>query len=592
MSVQMFSFGRVASVSLFAMLFGLSLATAAAPTLDTSFGVNGIVEQSFPDETLGGFVLSSLIQRDGRILASGRYVYGKGSFGRSLYRDALVRYDEDGSLDASFGQAGVLSSSPPEPAFLQRDGKIVGVGPTGLTRINSDGSPDAGFITDGAAAIPWFPDIFPGNLAQQADGKIIAFGTVPSLSGLVLVRFNTDGALDSTFNNDGFVLVPHGSSDVLGAALAIRPDGKLVIATSTAYSTARRFMLTQYYPDGTLDSKFGSGGTASATFTSLVTGTVMLVRQPDGRLIVAGVDYVLVTQNYPVHSLRLVGFTPTGQVDLGFGTGGTVNLKTEGGPNAAEVRDLKTQPDGKLLIVYETQLPFAPSQMVRVMRFAVDGAADPTFGNVGTLIASPMGDIRTIALQPNGDLVFGGTSATGDFALARFVSGPSAAIEYYNASLNHYFLSMNPQEVGDLDLGVQPGWVRTGLSFLTYGSAASATGTSANPVCRFHIPPQHGNSHFFSADPVECAIAVNKIDTDPNFSGYIEETSNAFYIDLPDKATGICPANTTPVYRLWNQAPASNHRYTTSVIVKDQMIANGWVAEGYGPNAIDMCAPQ
>ena len=136
------------------------------------------------------------------------------------------------------------------------------------------------------------------------------------------------------------------------------------------------------------------------------------------------------------------------------------------------------------------------------------------------------------------------------------------------------------------------GWTRTGLSFLTYGSAASATGTSASPVCRFYIPPQHGNSHFFSADPVECAIAAAAIGTNPDFSGYVEETPNAFYINLPDKHTGACPANTTPVYRLWNHLPATNHRYTTSVVAKNQMIANGWVAEGYGPDAVGMCAPQ
>ena len=178
------------------------------------------------------------------------------------------------------------------------------------------------------------------------------------------------------------------------------------------------------------------------------------------------------------------------------------------------------------------------------------------------------------------------------FAVTRFISGPMAAIEFYNPALNHYFMSMDPLEVADLDLGTFPGWIRTSLSFLTYGSAASATGTLANPVCRFYIPPQHGNSHFLSADPVECALAREKTATDPNFSGYVEETPNAFYIDLPDKATGECPASTTPVYRLWNQRPDSNHRYTTSVAIKDQMIANGWFAEGYGPNAVDMCAPQ
>src|SRR5258708_19187479 len=106
MSAQMLSIGRVARGSLFAMLFGLSLPTAAAPTLDASFGVNGIVDQTFPGQLLGGTVLSSLIQRDGRILASGRYVVGTGGFGRPLYYNVLARHYTDGSLDVNFGQAG------------------------------------------------------------------------------------------------------------------------------------------------------------------------------------------------------------------------------------------------------------------------------------------------------------------------------------------------------------------------------------------------------------------------------------------------------------------------------------------------------
>jgi hypothetical protein len=164
-----------------------------------------------------------------------------------------------------------------------------------------------------------------------------------------------------------------------------------------------------------------------------------------------------------------------------------------------------------------------------------------------------------------------------------------AVIEFYNESLDHYFISTNPQEIGDLDHGVHPGWARTGLTFNAYNAAIVGFG----PVCRFYIPPQHGDSHFFSADAVvECANVLAKIQTDPNYSGYFYETPNAFYIGLPDMAAGVCRTGTVSVYRLWNNHADSNHRYTTDPAVKAQMIAKGYLPEGYGPDSVVMCAPQ
>jgi len=68
------------------------------------------------------------------------------------------------------------------------------------------------------------------------------------------------------------------------------------------------------------------------------------------------------------------------------------------------------------------------------------------------------------------------------------------------------------------------------------------------------------------------------------------EAPNVFYIALPDTVTGVCPVGTIAVYRLWNQRSDSNHRYTTSLAVATQMINAGYLAEGYGPNAVIMCA--
>src|SRR6478735_559988 len=138
----------------------------------------------------------------------------------------------------------------------------------------------------------------------------------------------------------------------------------------------------------------------------------------------------------------------------------------------------------------------------------------------------------------------------------------NTAIEFYHQGFDHYFITSLLDEIAALDSGKLTGWSRTGRGFSIFGVAPPAPLTAA-PVCRFYIPPEHGDSHFFSASAAECAAIRGKIGIDPNYSGYIEETPSAFYALLPDFATGACPASTVPVYRLWNQRADSNHRYTT-----------------------------
>jgi hypothetical protein len=168
---------------------------------------------------------------------------------------------------------------------------------------------------------------------------------------------------------------------------------------------------------------------------------------------------------------------------------------------------------------------------------------------------------------------------------------PVTVVEYYAAALDHYFITPLAAEIDALDSGRIPGWTRTGQTFLAYPSQSTAD-LAANPVCRFYIPPQDGDSHFFSASPDECAALLQKVMTDPRYSGFVYETPNLFYIDLPPNlVTGICPPLTMPVYRLYNNRADTNHRYTTDPAIRAQMIAKGYIPEGYGPDSVSMCAP-
>jgi len=132
---------------------------------------------------------------------------------------------------------------------------------------------------------------------------------------------------------------------------------------------------------------------------------------------------------------------------------------------------------------------------------------------------------------------------------------------------------------------VHPGWVRTGLRFFGYDAPAAG----ASPVCRYYRTPGFGDSHFYSASVSECAaVAANP----QQFPGWSLETSNAFYIALPDATTGACAAGTVPVWRFYNQLTI-NHRYTTDRLVRDDLRSKPgtWVPEGYGPDSVIMCAP-
>jgi hypothetical protein len=165
-----------------------------------------------------------------------------------------------------------------------------------------------------------------------------------------------------------------------------------------------------------------------------------------------------------------------------------------------------------------------------------------------------------------------------------------SVIEYYNPKLDHYFISGSQPDLDALKSGLFPGWEETGRSFPVWVTRTPGDfgGFVAPPnlqdVCRIYIPPAKGDSHFYSASAVECAESMAK---DPE---YVLETQAAFLATLPDPLTGACPPGQVQVFRVWNQRADSNHRYTASRSVRDQMLKAGYAQEGYGPDGVAFCA--
>lgn len=178
-------------------------------------------------------------------------------------------------------------------------------------------------------------------------------------------------------------------------------------------------------------------------------------------------------------------------------------------------------------------------------------------------------------------------TSDGPYTIPAIYSGKAAgaatmdAVEYYNPGLDHYFLTWVANEIAILDAGIKShGWTRTGKHFPVYPQAQPG----ASPICRYYIPPDKGNSHFYGRGTVECASTGQKNPT------FVNEDPAFMYMILP--TDGVCPANTTiPVYRVFSNRSDANHRYMIDPAVRDQMVARGWLAEGDGPDLVVMCAP-
>ena len=165
-------------------------------------------------------------------------------------------------------------------------------------------------------------------------------------------------------------------------------------------------------------------------------------------------------------------------------------------------------------------------------------------------------------------------------ALPAMAAVPAAqqvdVIEFYNAALDHYFVTTDAKEAADLDSGVHVGWKRTGLTFKAIKPGVSVPGSVS--ICRFYGKPEAKlDSHFYSASAAECASVQEKF-------GYawLLESTEVFRSFPVDTTTGKCATDSEPVFRLWNNRADVNHRYTTQMSVYTAMVAKGYIAEGNG----------
>jgi uncharacterized delta-60 repeat protein len=349
-------------------------------TVDTHFGTNGSVLTSFGDGSIQAVGVT--VQADGRIVVAGTLTNAE-----FVQEIVLARYTKDGILDSSFGTGGEV-----------------------LTTFGGDTSATAAGVT------------------IDPTGRIVVAATVSGFDSsdnffedFAVARYRTNGSLDASFGSGGEALADFGSGvSATAAGVAIAPGGKIVVAGSiTDPNTFNNdFAVARFNASGSLDTSFGSGGEATASFGPDTSDTAVGVAvQADGKIIVAGTDQDFDT-NF-IDEFGLARFNANGSLDATFGTGGLV--ATSFGPSAsAFAGGVTIQPDGRIVVAGTVQ-DFATDVISEfgLARYDTNGSLDASFGS-GGLVTTSFGpgtsaSAAGVAIGSDGEIIVAGTITDSNF---------------------------------------------------------------------------------------------------------------------------------------------------------------------------------
>ena len=510
--------------------------------LDTSFGSTGKVITAIGNGNDGAYSLA--LQPDGKIVVSGSCLNG------TTYDFCLARYLASGALDLSFNGTGKV-----------------------MTAIGSG--------TDAAYSV-----------ALQPDGKIVVAGRCSNGTNtdFCLARYLASGALDVSLNSTGTVITTIGSGGDIARGVALQPDGKIVVAGYCTNGTTYDFCLARYLASGTLDVSFNGSGTVITPIGVGDDYAISLALQPDGKIIVSGV-----CSNGANSDFCLARYLANGTFDTSFNSTGKVI--TPIGSSDDYGYSVALQPDDKIVVagycVSGANFDFC------LARYLANGTLDTSFGSTGkviTAIGSGTDVANSAALQPDGKIVVAGFCSNGtndDFCLARYDGGPNTPktlTEYIYNPLNYYFLTSRDTEKAALD--ALPGWARTGQSFSTRSFAdPGALGISRYYFDQIAMSQTRG-SHFYTlVDSEKTALAA----LNPNNQAsprlpYYEGIDSYAFLPVIEGVDGSCASGQVPVYRAFRGQTRfpddPNHRFTTSLTLYNQLVAQGWDGEG-----VKLCAP-
>jgi uncharacterized delta-60 repeat protein len=419
-----------ATAIILALFMSMQMAQAVDGDLDPTFGTGGMLMTDIHRST--DLANAVAVQADGKLVVVGQ-TYQNNDYSTEDF--VVARYNTDGTLDNTFGSRGrVRTDFPglaavPSSVVIQPDGRIVVAGGAfplftflgniEVVRYNSNGSLDTSFGNGGIVTTNFPQGSYAFDVALQPDGKIIAAGTVfvnfdpgeSSDTDFALARYNPDGTPDVTFGNGGQV-----STDFLGFeddafSVLIQPDGKIVaVGSANDPATFYDFAAARYLSNGTIDTTFGVAGKVRTDFGDQNFDRARSAAlQPDGRIVAAG---FAISQNGGVQNFAVARYTSNGILDTTFSRDGKTQI--DFGNCCQSATKVLLQSDGKIITVGGSNGESSDDDFL-LARLSPRGALDNTFG-IGGKVRTSFGDLNGGAngatLQSDGKIVAVGFQAT------------------------------------------------------------------------------------------------------------------------------------------------------------------------------------
>lgn len=269
---------------------------------------------------------------------------------------------------------------------------------------------------------------FAQAVAVQADNKVLLAGWVVTGTGrgndIAVARFNADGTPDASFGTSGKVMTDLGSMIDTAYAVAVQPDGRIVVAGNTRGTGAgQNFAVIRYNPDGSLDESFGTGGIARTDLGYLATDqATAMALTPNGGIVLVGSTIIAGNQQFAA-----VRYTSSGQLDGSFGDGDgiVVHAFTNG---AGQAKAITMRPDGTMILAGALYDFSTIGSDFAAVRLFADGTLDESFGAAGWATVS-MGGVTesagAVVVQETGHIVLVGEFTLNDrqdVALARLTA--------------------------------------------------------------------------------------------------------------------------------------------------------------------------
>jgi uncharacterized delta-60 repeat protein/RHS repeat-associated protein len=376
-----------------------------AGSLDVTFGTGGESITPPISNVINWECHGMAVQSDGKIIMVGYDDYGKAN---------MVRCRADGSLDASFGDNGQAADSPINDIYplnigLQPDGKIVAVGNYNnswvIVRYLNDGTPDANFGDGGELTID---SIDINAMTIQPDGKILVAGELNNNGNyeFAVACYNSDGSLDTDFGTNGIATADFSSGGWEWIyAIGLQTDGKIMVAGNVNLQSVNEFALARFTSDGDLDTSFDNDG---KTTTPIGATVQYLAIGSDGRIIVGGYDN-------NTYNLELACYTSDGSLDTTFATDGILVA------DSFWASGMAIQPDGKIVAVGSNG-----TNDFSTIRFLANGSLNADFGNQGVIsedFGDGCDCAYAVKILPDGRILVGGMADDNNLALVCYNPG-------------------------------------------------------------------------------------------------------------------------------------------------------------------------